>query len=168
MATITLNGDVIHTNGDLPPVGEVAPDFKLVGKDLADIALTRFTGKKKLLNIVPSLDTPVCAISTKKFNDFARKREDVVMLVISADLPFASSRFCGAEGIDNVISLSMMRSRNFAKDYGVLIVDGPLAGITARAVVVLDKDNKVVYTEYVPEIGQEPDYAKAIAALDSI
>ena len=168
MATITFKGDVIHTNGDLPLVGEVAPDFKLVDKDLADVALTRFTGKKKLLNIVPSLDTSVCATSTKKFNDYAREREGVVMLVISADLPFASSRFCGAEGIDNVIALSMMRSRDFAKDYGVLIVDGPLAGITARAVVVLDKDNKVVYTEYVPEIGQEPDYEKAIAALDSI
>jgi thiol peroxidase len=168
MATITFKGDVIHTNGNLPLVGEVAPDFKLVDKDLADVALTRFTGKKKLLNIVPSLDTSVCATSTKKFNDYAREREGVVMLVISADLPFASSRFCGAEGIDNVIALSMMRSRDFAKDYGVLIVDGPLAGITARAVVVLDKDNKVVYTEYVPEIGQEPDYEKAIAALDSI
>jgi thioredoxin-dependent peroxiredoxin len=168
MATITFKGDVIHTNGDLPLVGEVAPDFQLVDKNLADVALTRFPGKKKLLNIVPSLDTSVCAISTKKFNDYALEREDVVMLVISADLPFASSRFCGAEGIDNVIALSMMRSRNFAKDYGVLIVDGPLAGITARAVVVLDKDDKVVYTEYVPEIGQEPDYEKAIAALDSI
>lgn len=168
MATITLNGDVIHTNGDLPLVGEVAPDFKLVNKDLADVALTGFAGKKKLLNIVPSLDTSVCAISTKKFNDYALERKDVVMLVISADLPFASSRFCGAEGIDNVIALSMMRSREFAKAYGVLIVDGPLAGITARAVVVLDKNNKVVYTEYVPEIGQEPDYEKAIAALDSI
>jgi thiol peroxidase len=168
MATITFKGDVIHTLGDLPRVGEVAPDFKLVDKNLADVTLTRFTGKKKLLNIVPSLDTSVCATSTKKFNDYAREREDVAMLVISSDLPFASSRFCGTEGIDNVIALSMMRSRDFAKDYGVLIVDGPLAGITARAVVVLDKDNKVVYTEYVPEIGQEPDYEKAIAALDSI
>jgi thiol peroxidase len=168
MATITFNGNVIHTNGDLPLVGEIAPDFKLVDKNLADVALAKFAGKKKLLNIVPSLDTSVCATSTKKFNDYALERDDVFMLVISADLPFASSRFCGAEGIDNVITLSMMRSRDFAKAYGVLIVDGPLAGITARAVVVLDKDNKVVYTEYVPEIGQEPDYEKAIAALDSI
>ena len=150
MATITSSGNTIHTNGDLPSEGEIAPGFKLVDKDLADIALDSFAGKKKLLNIVPSLDTPICAISTKKFNEYALARDDVVMLVISADLPFASARFCGAEGIDNVITLSMMRSRNFAKDYGVLIVDGPLAGITARAVVVLDKDNKVVYTEYVP------------------
>lgn len=165
MATITLEGNEIHTNGDLPALGSKAPDFKLVDKDLGDKTLADFGGKKKLLNIVPSLDTPVCATSTKKFNDFAKGRDDVVMLVISADLPFAQGRFCGAEDIDKVIPLSVMRSRNFAKDYGMLIVDGPLAGITGRAVVVLDADNKVLYTELVPEIGQEPDYDKAIAAL---
>ena len=165
MATITLNGNEIHTNGELPAVGSQAPDFGLVDADLKDRQLGDYAGKKKLLNIVPSLDTPVCATSTRKFNDHARDRDDVVMLVISADLPFAMGRFCTGEGIDKVIPLSMMRSRNFAKDYGVLIDDGPLAGITARAVVVLDAGNKVIYTELVPEIGQEPDYDKALAVL---
>lgn len=165
MATVTLQGNPIHTNGDLPAVGSQAPDFRLVNKDLADMGLKDFAGKKKLLNIVPSLDTPVCATSTKKFSDYAKGRSDLAVLIISADLPFAAGRFCTAEGIDNVVTLSMMRSRNFAKDYGVLITDGPLAGITARAVVVLDADDKVVYTQLVPEIVQEPDYEKAIAAL---
>lgn len=165
MATITLKGNEIHTNGDLPAVGAAAPDFKLVTGDLGDVTLKDYAGKKKLLNIVPSLDTPVCATSTKKFNDFAASRDDVVMLVISADLPFAMGRFCGVENIDKVVPLSIMRDRNFSKDYGVLITDGPLAGITARAVVVVDENDKVVYTEMVPEIGQEPDYDKAIAAL---
>lgn len=165
MATITLQGNKINTNGALPTAGTAAPAFKLVNKDLQDVTLDNFAGKKKLLNIVPSLDTPVCATSTKKFNDFASGRDDVVMLVISADLPFAMGRFCGAEDITKVVPLSMMRDRNFAKDYGVLITDGPLAGITARAVVVLDANNKVVYSELVPEIAQEPNYDKAIAAL---
>jgi thiol peroxidase len=165
MATITLQGDKITTNGELPEVGKQAPDFKLTNKDLQDVSLGDFKGKKKLLNIVPSLDTPVCATSTKKFDEEAKKRGDAVMLIISADLPFAMGRFCGAEGTEHVVPLSMMRSRNFAKDYGVLIQDGPLEGITARAVVVLDENDKVVYTEMVPEIGQEPDYDKAMAAL---
>ncbi|HHQ42421.1 MAG TPA: thiol peroxidase [Chromatiales bacterium] len=165
MATITLKGQEIHTSGELPPVGSQAPDFVLVDKDLNDRTLADFRGKKKLLNIVPSLDTPVCATSTKKFNDYAKGRDDVVMLVISADLPFAQARFCGAEGVDKVVPLSMMRSRKFAKDYGVLIIDGPLAGITARAVVVLDENDRVVHTELVPEIAQEPDYDRALAAL---
>ena len=165
MATITLQGNKITTNGDLPSVGTAAPDFHLVDKDLADKCLADYKGKKKLLNIVPSLDTPVCATSTKKFNDVARDRKDVVMLIISADLPFAMSRFCSTENTDKVVTLSMMRSKNFAKDYGVLIQDGPLAGITARAVVVIDENDKVVYAELVPEIAQEPNYDKAIAAL---
>lgn len=165
MASITLKGSPINTNGDLPAVGSTAPDFKLVDGSLADMTLADYAGKKKLLNIVPSLDTPVCATSTKKFNDFASAHDDTVMLMISADLPFAMSRFCSAEGADNVIPLSLMRSKSFAKDYGVLIQDGPLAGITARAIVVLDADNKVVYAEMVPEIAQEPDYDAAIAAL---
>jgi len=163
MAKITLNGNACNTNGDLPAVGSQAPDFKLTNTDLEDKSLADFAGKKKLLNIVPSLDTPVCATSTKRFDTEAR--EDAVMLVIAADLPFAMGRFCGAEGTDKVIPLSMMRSKNFAKDYGVLIQDGPLAGITARAVVVLDENDKVVYTELVPEIAQEPDYDKALASL---
>ena len=165
MATITLQGNEINTNGDLPTVGAAAPDFSLVNSELADVSLETFAGKKKLLNIVPSLDTPVCATSTRKFNENAKAKTDTVFLMISADLPFAMSRFCSTEGAENVIPLSMMRSRNFAKDYGVLINDGPLAGITARAVVVLDENNKVLYTELVPEIAQEPDYDAALAAL---
>jgi thiol peroxidase len=165
MATVTLQGNQLHTNGDLPAVGSAAPAFRLVDGKLNDVSLTDYAGKKKLLNIVPSLDTPTCATSTKKFNDHAKAHGDVVMLVISADLPFAQGRFCGAEGIDNVVPLSMMRSRHFAKDYGVLITDGPLAGITARAVVVLDEDNRVVYNQLVPEIADEPDYEAALAAL---
>ena len=165
MATITLKGNEIHTNGELPAIGSQAADFKLVDAELGDRSLADYAGQKKLLNIVPSLDTPVCATSTRKFNEAAAGQDNVVMLVISADLPFAMGRFCSAEGIDKVVPLSMMRSRNFAKDYGVLIEDGPLAGITARAIVILDESDKVVYTELVPEIGQEPDYDKALAAL---
>ena len=165
MASITLQGNEIHTHGELPAIGSAAPDFRLVDAELNDRSLADYAGKKILMNIVPSLDTPVCATSTRKFNQAAAGRDDVVMLVISADLPFAMSRFCGAEGVDNVIPLSMMRSRNFAKDYGVLIEDGPLAGITARAIVVVDAAGKVAYTELVPEIAQEPDYDKALAAL---
>lgn len=165
MATITLQGNEIHTNGELPAVGSDAPDFHLVDAELNDKYLSDYAGKKILMNIVPSLDTPVCATSTKKFNEAAAGKDNVVMLVISADLPFAMSRFCGSENVDTVIPLSMMRSRNFAKDYGVLIEDGPLAGITARAIVVIDENGKVVYTEMVPEIAQEPDYDKALAAL---
>lgn len=165
MANITHAGNPIHTSGELPAVGSAAPDFSLVTKDLQDVSLGDFAGKKKLLNIVPSLDTGICAISTKKFNAAAKQHPDTVFLTISADLPFAQSRFCGAEGIDSVQTLSMMRSRNFAKDYGVLITDGKLAGITARAVVVLDADNKVRYTQLVPEIAQEPDYDAALEAL---
>lgn len=165
MADIALQGTPCHTNGELPAVGATAPDFSLVDKDLGNVSLGSFAGKKKLLNIVPSLDTPVCATSTKKFNEAMAGKGGAVALVISADLPFASGRFCGIEGIDNVIPLSMMRSRNFAKDYGVLIEDGPLAGITARAVVVMDENNQVVYTQLVPEITEEPDYDSALAAL---
>ena len=165
MATITLQGNTCNTNGDLPEVGSTAPDFTLVDVKLNDVHLASYTGKKKLLNIVPSLDTPTCATSTKKFNELVAERDDVVVLVVSADLPFASGRFCGMEGIDNVLPLSLMRGKGFAKDYGVLITDGPLAGITARAVVVLDADNTVLYTQLVPEIADEPDYDAALAAL---
>lgn len=165
MAQLTFKGNPIHTNGDLPAVGQPAPDFKLVANDLKDLTLADFTGKKKLLNIVPSLDTSVCALSTRKFNEYAKAHPDSVILVISADLPFAQKRFCGDEGLSNVVTLSMMRSRKFAKDYGVLLEDGPLAGLTARAVVVLDENNSVRYSELVPEIAQEPDYNAALAAL---
>ncbi|MFP3873220.1 MAG: thiol peroxidase [Thiohalophilus sp.] len=165
MAQITLKGDTINTNGELSAVGNAAPAFKLTTADLEDVGLDNYKGKKKLLNIVPSLDTPVCATSTHKFNEAAKGRDDVVMLIIAADLPFAMGRFCTGEKLDNVIPLSMMRDKNFARDYGVLIQDGPMAGITARAVVVVDENDKVVYTELVPEIAREPDYDKALAAL---
>ncbi len=165
MAAITLHGDACNTSGDLPAVGSTAPAFHLTPTDLNDVTLDSYAGKKKLLNIVPSLDTGVCAISTRRFNESFAGRDDAVALIISADLPFAQQRFTEEEKLDNVITLSMMRSRNFAKDYGILISDGPLAGVTGRAVVALDADNKVLYTELVPEIGQEPDYDAALAAL---
>ncbi|OOO00766.1 MAG: Thiol peroxidase [Chromatiales bacterium USCg_Taylor] len=165
MATITFKGASIHTNGNLPPVGSQAPDFTLVDGALNDVTLATYPGKKKLLNIFPSLDTPVCAASTKRFNDAVKGYGDVVFLMISADLPFAMTRFCKAEATTNVIPLSLMRSRAFARDYGVLIEDGPLAGIAARAVVVLDGNDQVIFTQLVPEIAHEPDYDRALAAL---
>ncbi len=163
MAKITLKGTPCTTSGDLPKVGAKAPDFKLVNGSLADVGLQDFKGKKKIINIVPSLDTPVCAVSTRRFDEYAAKDQNTVVLVVSSDLPFAQARFCSAEAT-HVVPLSMMRDRHFARDYGVLIQDGPLAGITARAVVVLDAENKVLHTELVSEIGHEPDYAAAIAA----
>lgn len=165
MAAITLKGNACNTNGDLPAVGSAAPEFTLVGGDLSDVTLGNYAGKKKLLNIVPSLDTPTCATSTRKFNTAMADKSDAVAIVVSADLPFAQGRFCGAEGIENVITASMMRSKSFAKDYGMLITDGPLAGLTGRAVVVMDENNQVVYTQLVPEITEEPDYDAALAAL---
>ncbi|MGH8583607.1 MAG: thiol peroxidase [Gammaproteobacteria bacterium] len=165
MATITLKGSPIHTNGQLPAVGGTAPDFTLVDGALDNVNLASFRGKKKLLNIVPSLDTPVCAISTRRFNEAAQGCAGAVFLMISADLPFAMGRFCKGEGLENVVPLALMRSRDFARDYGVLIEDGPLAGITARAVVVLNAQDQVVYSELVPEIAQEPNYDAALAAL---
>lgn len=159
---VTLAGNPIDVAGNFPKVGDTAPDFKLVNKDLADVSLADFAGKKKILNIVPSLDTPVCATSTRKFNDAASDK--VAVLVISADLPFAQNRFCGAEA-PNVTTLSTMRGAEFMKQYGVAIVSGPLAGITARAVIVLDEANKVLHAELVPEIKQEPNYDAALAVL---
>lgn len=165
MATITLQGKTLQTSGELPKVGSKAPEFTLTAKDLKDLNLNHWQGRKKLLNIFPSIDTQVCALSTKKFNDHAREHADSVMLMISADLPFAQSRFCGNEGLENVITLSMMRDKRFAEDYGVLITDGPMAGLCARAVVVLDEHNTVVHAELVPEIANEPDYESALKAL---
>ena len=165
MAQVTLHGSPVNTSGDLPAVGSTAPGFQLVDGELNDVKLSDFAGKKKLLSIVPSLDTPTCATSTRVFNERLGGRDDVVVLVVSADLPFAQGRFCAAEGTADVKTLSMMRSRNFAKDYGMLIVDGPLAGITARAALVLDENDKVLHAELVGEIGDEPDYDAAIAAL---
>jgi thiol peroxidase len=165
MAQVTLKGNPIHTNGELPAVGAKAPDFRLTGGDLKDVSLADYRGKRKVLNIVPSLDTAVCAMSTRKFNESASKLPNTVVLVVSADLPFAAKRFCTTEGLQNVVPLSLMRDRKFAQDYGVLLTDGPLAGLCARAVVVLDEEDKVVYRQLVPEIGQEPDYDHAIAAV---
>lgn len=165
MASITLKGNPFNTIGDLPAVGSAAPDFTLTAGDLSDATLATYAGKKKLISIVPSLDTPVCALSTKKFSDHGAAHDDCVVLTVSADLPFAQGRFCTAESVENVVTLSMMRSRQFAEDYGVAIVDGPLAGVTARAVVVLDADNVVRYTQLVTEVTDEPDYEAAVAAL---
>ncbi len=165
MAQVTLRGNPIHTNADLPAVGAKAPDFKLVNGDLKDVSLADYQGKKKILNIVPSLDTPTCATSTRKFNKEASALPNTVVLVVSADLPFASKRFCTTEGLQNVVPLSLMRTKAFAKDYGVLLQDGPREGITARAVVVVDENDKVVYRQLVPEIGSEPDYDSALKAV---
>lgn len=163
MAVVTLRGSPVHTCGELPRPGDAAPDFLLVDTRLRERRLADYRGRRKLLSIVPSLDTPVCASSTRKFDEQAPA--GAVMLVISADLPFAMQRFCKEAGLKGVEPLSMMRSRSFAKDYGVLIQDGPLAGITARAVVVLDENDRVLHSELVAEIGDEPDYDSALAAL---
>ena len=165
MAKITLKGNSIQTAGNLPAIGSQAPDFKLTKTDLSDASLKDFAGKKVILNIFPSLDTSVCAASVRKFNSEAEKLPNTVVLCVSRDLPFAHSRFCTTEGLKNVISLSELRDDSFSKAYGVKIVDGPLAGVLSRAVVVLDTTGKVVYAEQVPEITQEPDYAAALKAV---
>jgi thiol peroxidase len=165
MANITLGGNPVNVAGDFPQKGQTAPEFKLVGKDLKDVSLQDFAGKRKILNIVPSLDTAVCATSTRKFNEKASGLANTVVMTISADLPFAMGRFCTAEGIQNVIPLSLMRGREFLKNYGVEITSGALAGVTARGVVVLDENNKVLHSELVAEIKTEPNYDAALAAL---
>jgi len=165
MTEVTLRGNPIEVAGTFPRAGEQAKPFSLVGADLADVTLDGFAGKRKVLNIFPSIDTPTCATSVRKFNAQANELENTVVLCISADLPFAQKRFCGAEGLDNVINLSTMRGREFLETYGVLIGTGPLAGVAARAVVVLDEQNKVLHSELVAEIGTEPDYSAAVAAL---
>jgi thiol peroxidase len=165
MAKTALRGNPVTTSGELPKIGSKAPDFHLVNKDLKDVSLADFKGKKKVLNIYPSIDTPVCALSTRKFNEHAKAHADTVMLMVSADLPFAQSRFCGNENLPNVITLSMMRGREFGDAYGVWLKDGPLAGVTARAVVVLDQDDKVIHTEMVSDIANEPNYEAALKAL---
>ncbi len=151
--------------GDLPEVGAQAPDFKLTAGDLSDVTLENYAGKKLVLNIFPSLDTDVCAASVRRFNEEAAGLDNTDVLCISKDLPFAQSRFCGAEGLDNVTTLSCFRYRTFGDNYGVRIVDGPIAGLMARAIVVIDEGGKVIYTEQVPEIAQEPDYASALVAV---
>lgn len=165
MAEITLKGNPIHTNGALPSVGSKAPDFKLTDAGLADKSLADFAGKKLVLNIFPSIDTPVCATSTRVFNERIGAVKDAVVVCVSRDLPFAFKRFCGAEGLNHVVTASEMRELGFGEAYGVRIVDGPMAGLLARAVVVIDGGGKVIHSELVPEIVQEPDYDAAMAAL---
>ncbi|WP_426153920.1 thiol peroxidase [Pseudomonas sp. DC3000-4b1] len=165
MAQVTLKGNPVRIDGQLPQPGDIAPAFSLVGGDLSDKSLESFAGKRKVLNIFPSVDTPTCATSVRKFNAEASKLSDTVVLCISADLPFAQSRFCGAEGLENVVNLSTLRGREFIEAYGVAIAEGPLKGLTARAVVVLDEQNKVLHSELVSEIGQEPNYDAALAVL---
>jgi thioredoxin-dependent peroxiredoxin len=164
MAEITFRGNPIHTVGDLPAVGSPAPAFTLTGLDLSDVAVGDFAGKNLVLNIFPSIDTAVCASSVRTFNERAAALDNTAVLNVSADLPFAMGRFCGAEGIENVQSASVFRS-DFGDTYGVKITEGPLAGLMSRAVVVVNGDGIVTYTEQVPEIGQEPDYDSALAAL---
>jgi thiol peroxidase len=165
VTSVTLKGNPVPIAGKLPQPGEIAPDFTLVGKDLQTVRLRDFGGKRKVLNIVPSLDTPTCQASTRAFNQKASSMSNAVVLVVSADLPFAASRFCAAEGLSNVVTLSTLRDRGFHRRYGVDIVGGALEGLTARAVVVLDEGNKVLHSQMVPEIANEPDYEAALAAL---
>ncbi|MGW8194624.1 MAG: thiol peroxidase [Desulforhopalus sp.] len=167
MAKITLKGNEIETSGSLPEVGSTAPGFTLVKTDLSETSLEDYRGKSIVLNIFPSIDTGVCAASARKFNSEAGNFKDSVVLCVSADLPFAHGRFCEAEGLKNVIPASAFRSAEFGKSYGQTITTGPLAGLLARAVVVIDPNGKVKYTEQVPEIGQEPDYDSALSALAS-
>ncbi|MFZ2290283.1 MAG: thiol peroxidase [Halopseudomonas yangmingensis] len=165
MSTVTLRGNPVQLAGTFPSVGQQAPGFTLVAKDLSDVSLASFAGKRKILNIFPSIDTPVCATSVRQFNQQAGQLDNTVVLCISADLPFAQARFCGAEGLEQVINLSTLRGAAFLDDYGVRLAEGPLAGLAARAVVVLDAQDKILHAELVPEIGQEPDYNAALAAL---
>lgn len=164
-SAVTLKGNPVTLKGSFPTVGQVAPPFKLVNKELKDVSLKDFAGKRKVLDIVPSLDTAVCAATARKFNEAATRLNNAVVLVISADLPFAASRFCAAEGLENVITLSLMRGREFLQDYGVQIADSPLAGLAARAVLVLDENDRVLHAELVDDIVHEPDYDAALAAL---
>lgn len=166
MGHITLRGNPVDTQGDLPAVGSKAPPFTLVKTDLTEISLRDLEGRRVLLNIFPSLDTPTCAMSVRRFNEAASSSlRNTVVLCISADLPFAMSRFCGAEGLQDVVPASVFRSPEFGRDYGVRIATGPLAGLLARAVVILDEGGKVIYTQQVTEIADEPDYQAALDAL---
>lgn len=163
MATVSFKGDPINLGGTFPKVGSTAPSFMLVDNELNDVSLSRFSGMRKIISIVPSLDTPVCAMSARRFNEAASKLPNTVVIVVSADLPFAQSRFCTVENLQNVFTLSTMRGRDFSKDYGVLITDYPLAGLCARAVLVVDEHDMVRYAELVSEITKEPDYEGALA-----
>lgn len=165
MAQITFKGNPIHTNGELPTVGTKAPEFELTASDLSSKSLNDYAGKYVVLNIFPSVDTEVCAQSVRTFNQELSSLENTVVLCISKDLPFAQSRFCGAEGLNDVISLADYKSEDFVNNYGVKMIEGPLAGLHSRAVVVVSPEGEVIYTEQVPEIAQEPSYEAAIAAI---
>lgn len=165
MSTVTLEGNPIKLSGEFPQNDETAQPFTLTNSGLEEVKLESWAGKRKILNIIPSIDTGVCAASTRKFNEKASGLDNTVVLVISADLPFAAARFCGAEGLKNVVTLSTFRNYSFQQDYGVAIQDGPLAGLCARAVVVLDEDNKVIHSQLVSEIHDEPDYDAALKVL---
>ena len=167
MAQVKLKGNPVQTSGELPAVGSMAPDFKLTGTDLSDVSLVQFKGKKVVLNIFMSLDTSTCAASVRRFNTELAGREDTVVLCISRDLPFAHARFCEVEGIEDVTTLSELRDRSFGKDFGIELKSGPVAGLLARSVVILDKDGKVTYTQQVDELSEEPDYKNALAALSA-
>ncbi|MCF8197812.1 MAG: thiol peroxidase [Sulfuritalea sp.] len=163
--TVTMRGNPVKVDGDLPAIGAQAPDFNLTSATLADVSLKDFAGKRKVMNIYPSIDTPTCATSTRKFNESAGNMENTVVLCVSADLPFAAKRFCELEGLKNVGHLSTFRHPEFLKDWGVALAEGPMVGLTARAVVVLDENDKVIHSEMVPEIGQEPNYEAALKSL---
>lgn len=165
MASITLGGNAIHTTGDLPKTGTKAIDFKLVKTDLSVVSLSDFAGSKLVLNIFPSVDTGTCAASVRKFNEKAAQLENTKVLCISRDLPFAQKRFCGAEGLENVINLSDFKDGSFGKAYGLEIADGPLAGLHSRVVVVIDENGNIIHTEQVAEIADEPNYEAALAVL---
>jgi len=165
MAQVTLKGNPVQTIGSLPAIGETAPGFSLVDKDLKEISMQDFAGKKIVLNIFPSVDTPTCAMSVRRFNAEIAKRDNAVAVCASMDLPFAHARFCGAEGLENVVSASAFRQPEFGERYGVRITDGPLKGLFARAVVVVDEKGQVIYNQLVPEIAEEPDYDAALKAL---
>lgn len=167
MAVTKFKGTDVSTCGDLPKPGSPAPDFTLVNSDLIRVSLENFSGKRIIMNIFPSIDTPVCAMSVRRFNQEATKLPDCAVLCISKDLPFAQKRFCGAEGIENVITLSAMIGDDFGKDYGILLTEGPMAGLLARSVIILDETGEVIYSELVPEITTEPDYEKALTRLRS-
>ncbi|AYA40017.1 thiol peroxidase [Xenorhabdus nematophila] len=163
--TVEFQGSDITVNGDFPQAGQKAKAFTLVAKDLADVTLSQYAGKRKVLNIFPSIDTGVCATSVRKFNQLASELDNTIVLCISADLPFAQSRFCGSEGLSNVVTLSTLRGGEFLENYGVAISEGPLSGLTARAVIVLDENDQVIYSQLVGEITDEPNYDNALSAL---
>ena len=168
MAQIKFKGNPVHTAGELPKAGDTAPDFRLTGTDLADISLASYSGKNLIISVFPSLDTPVCAASVRRFNVEAGKLKNTVVICVSRDLPFAHKRFCVAEGLSNVVSASEYRNASFSDGYGLRIIDGPLAGLLSRAIIVIDATGKILYTEQVPEITQEPDYDRALAILSTV